>query len=80
MLDKLMLFLDRHAIVATSILYIMIFFTLGIITTVVDYGVTNPASLEKAAIIAAILTPVTAMQTAVIAFYNNRKKMEKEEQ
>ena len=71
-----MCFIDRHAIVATSILYSILFYTLGVITTVVQYGTTEPASLEKAAIIAAILTPISGLQAAVIMFYKDRKKSE----
>ena len=76
MLNKIMHFLDRHAVVATTILYSILYYTLGVITTVVEYGTTEPASLEKAAIIAAILTPISGLQAVVIKFYNERKKSE----
>ncbi|MCP4442856.1 MAG: hypothetical protein GY810_28455 [Aureispira sp.] len=73
MLDKFLAFVDRNHLVATSILYSILFFTLEIIADVVSYGLTEPASMQKAAIIAAILTPISGLQAAVISFYNKRK-------
>lgn len=73
-MERFASYIDRHSIVATTILYSILFYTLGVITDVVEYGVTEPATLEKAAVIAAILTPISGLQAAVIAFYNKRKE------
>ena len=67
-------FIDKHSIVATTILYTILYFTLFVMEQVVSYGITGEASLEKAAIIAAILTPISGLQAAVISFYNKRKE------
>ncbi len=69
----MMEFIDKHAIVATLVLIGVLSFTLGITSEVVSYGIEEPASMDKAAIIAAILTPISGLQAAVIAFYNRRK-------
>jgi len=72
-------FIDRHAIVATSILLTILYFTLYVIEQMVTYGTEGIPSLEKAAIIAAILTPISGLQAAVISFYSKRKDSEKKE-
>ena len=69
-----MKWMDEHSVVATIILFSVIGFTLDMTAEVVKYGIGEPASLEKAAVIAAILTPISGLQAAVISFYNKRKE------
>ena len=70
----IMEWMDKHSVVATIILFSVLGFTLDMTAEVVWYGIENPPSMEKAAIIAAILTPLSGLQAAVISFYNKRKE------
>jgi hypothetical protein len=74
---SVMEWMDDHSVIATVILFLVMGITLGITIDMVNYAVTNPPSMEKAAIIAAVLTPISGLQAAVISFYNKRKEQGK---
>ena len=76
MLEKIFRFIDRHAIVATTVLYSILYLTYGAFSAMIDYAIMGEASIEKAGIIAAILTPVTGLLGAAVKFYNDRKRDE----
>lgn len=76
MLDKIFDFIDRHAVVATTVLYVCLYITIVAISAMIEYANVGQASIEKAGVIAAILTPVTGLLGAAIKFYNDRKRTE----
>lgn len=79
MFEKFFDFIDRHAVVATTILYAILYLTYTAFSAMIDYAITGDASIEKAGIIAAILTPVTGLLGAAVKFYNDRKLTESRE-
>lgn len=78
-MDKLFSFIDRHAIVATTVLYVILYLTVKVFFIVVEYGIEGEASVDKAGVIAAILTPISGLMAGAVKFYNDRKLQERED-
>jgi len=75
-LDKLFTFLDKHAVVATCVLVFVCYITGTAFSEMITLAQVEPSTLERAAVIAAILTPASGLMAGAITFYNKRKETE----
>lgn len=72
-LDKLFAFLDKHSVVATVVLAFICNLTWVAVLHMLELASVEPPSLERAAVIAAVLTPIAGLMAGAITFYNKRK-------
>jgi hypothetical protein len=75
-LDRLLTLLDKHAVVATFVLIFICYITGMSVSAMLDMAQVEPSSLERAAVIAAVLTPISGLMAGAITFYNKRKEAE----
>ena len=73
-MDNLFTFLDKHAVVATIVLMFVSALTATAFSEMLAFSQVEPPSIDRAAVIAAILTPVSGLMAGAISFYNKRKE------
>lgn len=73
-MDKLFLFLDRHSVVASLVLIFICCLTGYSFSEMIAFAQVEPPSVDRASVIAAVLTPVSGLMASAITFYNKRKE------